>query len=194
MYRSVRPLLDARRSEIIRYLHDHNLSWHEDPSNLTLDYARNRIRHNILPELLLLNPQAVEAMVRTIKILEDADERLARMDRALLDSLQIEPQPIDSQPMDSQRGGEENKGRLLLDLESYALSDSEQRAVLRLALQTLLHNQDEWHELSFEQIDTLRQQLQLQHTASQAHPIVEDVVWSVVAQTGEPRLLLSLHR
>ena len=56
----VRPLLDARRSEIVRYLHDHNLRWRDDPSNLSLDYARNRIRNTILPELQTLNPQAVE--------------------------------------------------------------------------------------------------------------------------------------
>src|SRR3712207_8945080 len=39
-------------------------SFREDATNLELRYTRNRIRHEMLPTLQRLNPQAVEAVLR----------------------------------------------------------------------------------------------------------------------------------
>lgn len=48
-YRLIRPLLDISREDIETYLRDKGLSWCTDETNLGDDYARNRIRHNLLP-------------------------------------------------------------------------------------------------------------------------------------------------
>jgi tRNA(Ile)-lysidine synthase len=59
----VRPLLDVRRAEILRYLHRRSIPFVEDPSNADLRYARARIRHRILPLLAEENPRVSEALM-----------------------------------------------------------------------------------------------------------------------------------
>jgi tRNA(Ile)-lysidine synthase len=51
----VRPLLFASRDEIIRLATEFHLQWREDSSNAETKYARNRIRHNIIPEFETIN-------------------------------------------------------------------------------------------------------------------------------------------
>jgi tRNA(Ile)-lysidine synthase len=47
----VRPLLGHSKAWIIDYALTHELSWHEDSTNESLRYLRNRIRHGIIPRL-----------------------------------------------------------------------------------------------------------------------------------------------
>jgi tRNA(Ile)-lysidine synthase len=61
--RFVRPLLDVRRTELLRYLGKRNIAFFSDPSNASRRYARSRIRHDILPMLARENPRVVEALL-----------------------------------------------------------------------------------------------------------------------------------
>src|SRR4051812_15865052 len=61
--RLVRPLLDVRRGEVLRYLRRRGLSWIDDPSNADRRFARARIRHEWLPALARENPRVVEALL-----------------------------------------------------------------------------------------------------------------------------------
>lgn len=47
--RIIRPLIDARRADVVAHLEQAGLPWIEDPSNRDLRFLRNRIRHQILP-------------------------------------------------------------------------------------------------------------------------------------------------
>ena len=47
----VRPLLEIDRSEIEAWLREHGIAWREDETNRDRTYARNRLRHEILPLL-----------------------------------------------------------------------------------------------------------------------------------------------
>jgi tRNA(Ile)-lysidine synthase len=47
----VRPLLGASRTEVEQYLRQHGIGWREDSSNASPQFARNRIRHQLLPQL-----------------------------------------------------------------------------------------------------------------------------------------------
>jgi tRNA(Ile)-lysidine synthetase-like protein len=47
----VRPLLDVDRAEVEQFLRDRGFSWREDSTNSNPDFARNRIRHALLPQL-----------------------------------------------------------------------------------------------------------------------------------------------
>ena len=47
----VRPLLAVSRQEIEQYLRERGIAWREDSSNASLRFARNRIRHELLPQL-----------------------------------------------------------------------------------------------------------------------------------------------
>lgn len=64
----IRPLLCLERREIEAWLTENGVSWVTDSSNLTDDYARNRLRHFALPALREVNPafarHALEAAAR----------------------------------------------------------------------------------------------------------------------------------
>jgi tRNA(Ile)-lysidine synthase len=62
----VRPFIDIERPEIVGFLRDRAIPWREDATNATLDFARNRIRHQLLPQLAHeWNPALVEALAQT---------------------------------------------------------------------------------------------------------------------------------
>lgn len=53
----VKPLILYSKEDITGYATHHNLKWLEDPTNNDSNFAsRNRIRHNILPECIKVNP------------------------------------------------------------------------------------------------------------------------------------------
>lgn len=75
----IRPLLDARRVEIERYLRDAGESWREDASNADRAIARNRVRHEIMPALRLAGGEGVvDALARTAGLIHDDSEELER--------------------------------------------------------------------------------------------------------------------
>ena len=56
----IRPLLGVSRKEIEAYLEEIGQTFCQDSTNAELDYARNKIRHSILPVMRELNDRAVE--------------------------------------------------------------------------------------------------------------------------------------
>ncbi len=52
----IRPLLFATRKQIEKYAVAKGIVWREDLSNMTDDYQRNFIRHQVVPKLKELNP------------------------------------------------------------------------------------------------------------------------------------------
>ncbi len=62
----VRPLIEIERPAILRFLRDRRIFWREDATNATLDFARNRIRHQLLPQLARdWNPALAETLAHT---------------------------------------------------------------------------------------------------------------------------------
>jgi tRNA(Ile)-lysidine synthase len=62
----VRPFIAIGRAEIERYLQQRGLSWREDSTNRSPEFARNRIRHQLLPALARdWNPAIVRALAQT---------------------------------------------------------------------------------------------------------------------------------
>jgi len=61
----VRPLLAVRRADVLAYLDDLGQPFREDSSNADRGYTRNRLRHELLPQLAAdYNPRIVEALLR----------------------------------------------------------------------------------------------------------------------------------
>ena len=52
----IRPLMFAKLEDIYCYLDQKKLVWREDSSNITTDYQRNKIRHEVIPHLKEINP------------------------------------------------------------------------------------------------------------------------------------------
>lgn len=72
----IRPLLRIPSREIRDYCNRWSIAVIEDPSNRSLDYARNRIRHLVIPELVSINAQAVANIGRTAWALRRDEEAL----------------------------------------------------------------------------------------------------------------------
>lgn len=60
----LRPMLLHNRSHTAAYCASKGVAPREDQSNRDVAFARNRIRHNVLPELERINPGVVEALAR----------------------------------------------------------------------------------------------------------------------------------
>lgn len=61
----IRPLLEVTREEILNYLEEIQQDYCTDQTNDMVDYARNRIRHQVLPALEQINEKAIPHMIRT---------------------------------------------------------------------------------------------------------------------------------
>jgi tRNA(Ile)-lysidine synthase len=62
----VRPLLEVERADVQAYLHQRGITWREDSTNQSLQFARNRIRHELLPTLEReWNPAMLRALAQT---------------------------------------------------------------------------------------------------------------------------------
>ena len=58
----VRPLLDLSRLQLEDFCHSRNLDFVIDSSNNSDDFARNRIRHHVVPTLKAINPAFLDTM------------------------------------------------------------------------------------------------------------------------------------
>ena len=75
----IRPLLFASRSMINEYQKINKIKYREDSSNESVKYARNRIRHQVIPELEKLNPAFKTNISQTILHLEDVRKIFAEV-------------------------------------------------------------------------------------------------------------------
>jgi tRNA(Ile)-lysidine synthase len=69
--RLVRPLLTSTREETAAHCRARGLDWREDPTNDDPAFARNRVRHQLLPALRSLHPAAEANVLRTLALLRD---------------------------------------------------------------------------------------------------------------------------
>ncbi|KAA0989283.1 tRNA lysidine(34) synthetase TilS [Dyadobacter aurulentus] len=75
----IRPMLRMTKEEILKYAADHALQWREDKSNSSVDYKRNRVRHQIIPVLKKLNPSVEETFINTSERLLASDNLLKEL-------------------------------------------------------------------------------------------------------------------
>ena len=70
----VRPLLELTRSEIQHWLAEQSLTWREDETNQDRSYARNRLRHDVIPLLTeSFNPRLEEALANLATLARDEE-------------------------------------------------------------------------------------------------------------------------
>jgi tRNA(Ile)-lysidine synthase len=69
-----RPLLGISRSEIEKYCQNFHLVPNFDSSNLDVNYKRNYIRANVLPQLEKINPDAVDKISSLSEIAKEENE------------------------------------------------------------------------------------------------------------------------
>ncbi len=63
----IRPLLFAKKDEILTFIKENKLSFVQDSSNESDKYTRNYFRHQLIPSIQKVFPQAAENLVRNIE-------------------------------------------------------------------------------------------------------------------------------
>jgi len=78
--RLLRPLLGVSRGEVLAHVEARGLRFREDASNRDPAFARNRVRHELLPYLESgFNPRLREGLARTATLLADEADCLERL-------------------------------------------------------------------------------------------------------------------
>lgn len=70
----VRPLLFAKKEEILAYANEKDLVYVEDSSNLSDKYSRNFLRHKLLPVLKEIYPAVEDNLLNNIKRFGEAEQ------------------------------------------------------------------------------------------------------------------------
>ena len=71
-----RPFLNVTRAELLAYARENNLEWCEDESNSDVKYARNKVRHEFLPQL---EKECPGASMQLCRIAQLADKAYAKV-------------------------------------------------------------------------------------------------------------------
>ena len=67
-----RPFLNVTRKELLAYARENGLSWCEDESNADVKFARNKIRHEFLPNLEQECPGAIQQLCKIAGLADKA--------------------------------------------------------------------------------------------------------------------------
>ena len=85
----VRPLLPFSREETREFCTSRGLWFHDDPDNFNLKYTRVKLREKVVPELLKINPTALESVRRMTTILREEDAYLDSAAAAFLETIEF---------------------------------------------------------------------------------------------------------
>lgn len=77
----LRPLLKTGKGDVLRYAREHKIVWHEDSTNATDAYLRNRLRQTVLPRL------TAAQRAQLLNINQRATEVNEQLDREVTDLL-----------------------------------------------------------------------------------------------------------
>lgn len=86
----IRPLLFLSRKEIDRLVADNHIDYVEDSSNLSVNYARNKLRLQVIPQLKEINPNLEETFQHNIQRFADTEIVLQHAVATLKASLFVE--------------------------------------------------------------------------------------------------------
>jgi len=70
----VRPLLFATRSDIDRHIQNYKLAYREDSSNVTNNYLRNKIRHELIPIIQKLDNRSYKGLLKSLEFLKSDNQ------------------------------------------------------------------------------------------------------------------------
>jgi len=83
----VRPMLNIWKSEILRYCKENNLEYCTDTTNFGSEFTRNKLRNETIPNLMMINPQVKENILRMRAILQDEEDFLIESTRSVCDDV-----------------------------------------------------------------------------------------------------------
>ena len=88
-----RPFLNVTREELLAYARENNLTWCEDESNADVKFARNKVRHELLPLLERESPGATAQLCRIAELADRAFAKVIAKGEAVFDSVLVKQDP-----------------------------------------------------------------------------------------------------
>lgn len=70
----LRPLLGFGKSAILSYARENTIAYNEDCTNEDVEYVRNRVRHEILPQMEKINPMVRETLSNFSEYARELDD------------------------------------------------------------------------------------------------------------------------
>ena len=86
----IRPLIDCRRSEIEAYCQQCGLSYVTDSTNADDTYTRNRVRHQLIPLLSEIHPNAEQAVLRLAEQAKQTERYLQTVTKPIVRKMKTE--------------------------------------------------------------------------------------------------------
>jgi tRNA(Ile)-lysidine synthase len=90
----LRPFLQTRRAEIEAFLKQSNQTWREDSTNTDTAFTRNRIRHELLPQLRTYNPSLDQALANLAELAREEEARWQTELSRILPQLLLPGKPV----------------------------------------------------------------------------------------------------
>lgn len=113
-----RPFLNITRAELLAYAKENHLEWCEDESNSDVKFARNKVRHEFLPQLVREYCDAATQLCRIASLADKAYRKVMPVCEALFSPALIQkeiPGPL------NQVLGREDKERASIALDKKAM-------------------------------------------------------------------------
>jgi len=132
----IRPVLDLSRAEIESYCVQHELAPRIDHTNEDVKYTRNKIRKEVMKQMMEVNPLVIDQIVRTSHLLRDENTLIEKMTKeAVADCV------------------ENRESELVLNLNKFnALELALKRRILRACIKSL---RGHLTDVSFDEIETI---------------------------------------
>jgi tRNA(Ile)-lysidine synthase len=90
----LRPFLNTRRADIETFLQQSNQPWREDSTNTDTTYTRNRVRHELLPQLRAYNPNLNRTLANLAELAREEESRWQTELSRLLPQLILPGKPV----------------------------------------------------------------------------------------------------
>ncbi len=92
--RILRPFLNTRRAEIEAYLKSIHQPWREDSTNTDTTFTRNKVRHELLPQLRTYNPNLDQTLANLAELAREEESRWQTELSRILPQLLLPGKPV----------------------------------------------------------------------------------------------------
>jgi tRNA(Ile)-lysidine synthase len=90
----LRPFLHTRRADIESFLKSTNQPWREDTTNTDTAFTRNKIRHELLPQLRAYNPNLDQTLANLAELAREEESRWQSELSRILPQLLLPGKPV----------------------------------------------------------------------------------------------------
>jgi tRNA(Ile)-lysidine synthase len=90
----LRPFLNTRRADIEAFLKSINQPWREDSTNTDTAFTRNKVRHELLPQLRTINPNLDQTLANLAELAREEESRWQTELARVLPQLLLPGKPV----------------------------------------------------------------------------------------------------